>query len=152
MTDEQLKEKIMTLLPGAVFEENKQYLTVTVAPDEFHGLARILKDSADTAFDYLVCLTGVDYGAALGVVYHLESSVHRHFIVLKTRTEDRDQPVLPSVSDIWLGAELHEDEVYDLLGIRFTGHPDLRRLFLWDEWQGYPLRKDYKDEINIIEL
>ena len=85
----------------------------------------------------------------MGVVYHLFSTKYNHGIVLKTRTADRENPHLDSVSDIWKTADFHEREVFDLLGIRFTNHPDLRRLFLDSSW-GYPLRKDYVDDINIV--
>ncbi len=97
----------------------------------------------------MFCLTGVDYGTDLGVIYHLRSSVFEHMVVLKTRTSDRENPVLDSVTDIWQTADFHEREVYDLLGIKFRNHPDLRRLFLDNSW-GFPLRKDYVDDVNIV--
>ncbi len=85
----------------------------------------------------------------LVLVYHLRSTKHDHIIVLKTRTSDRETPIFDSVSDIWKTAEFHEREVFDLLGIKFKNHPDLRRLFLDSSW-GFPLRKDYVDDINIV--
>ncbi|TAE59749.1 MAG: NADH-quinone oxidoreductase subunit C [Bacteroidetes bacterium] len=98
-------------------------------------------------FDYLSCLTGVDQGpgkAFLEVVYHLYSLIHEHAIVLKVRTL-RDSPTpIPSVSAFWRAAEWHEREAWDLLGIPFGGHPDLRRILLPEDWQGHPLRKDYE--------
>ncbi len=98
--------------------------------------------------DFLRSLTGMDWGEeGLGVVYHLEDTNTRENIVVSTRTTNREKPELPSVSDIWKGAEFNEREVYDYYGIRFIGHPDMRRLFLRDDWVGYPLRKDY-DEIG----
>ncbi|MEI6853121.1 MAG: NADH-quinone oxidoreductase subunit C, partial [Bacteroidota bacterium] len=78
-------------------------------------------------------------------------SVHHHSLVLKVRTADRDNPTFDTVSDIWQTAEYHEREIFDLFGIKFNNHPDLRRIFLDEKWEGFPLRKDYKDEINIIE-
>jgi len=84
------------------------------------------------------------------VIYHLESTVHNTVLVLKTKTLSRINPVLPTVCDIWQTAEFHEREVFDLLGIRFKGHPDMRRLFLSEEW-GFPLRKDYVDEVRIVD-
>jgi NADH:ubiquinone oxidoreductase subunit C len=86
------------------------------------------------------------------MVYHLESTDKRHIVVVKAKLEDRVKPELPTVCDIWRTAEMHEREAYDLMGIRFTNHPDLRRLFLTEEWVGYPLRKDYDDPINMIKL
>jgi NADH:ubiquinone oxidoreductase subunit C len=79
----------------------------------------------------------------------MRSTIYNHTVVLKTRISDRENPVLDSVTDIWQTAEFHEREVYDLLGIKFNNHPDLRRLFLDNSW-GFPLRKDYVDDINIV--
>jgi NADH:ubiquinone oxidoreductase subunit C len=84
------------------------------------------------------------------VIYHLESTLYRHMMVLRANTADRENPVLDTVSDIWPTADFHEREVYDLLGVRFANHPDLRRLLLWEGW-GYPLRKDYVDEVRIVD-
>ena len=85
------------------------------------------------------------------VIYHLRSSPHHHSIVLKAQIEDRENPKVDTVSDIWRTAEFHERETYDFFGIVFKDHPDLRRIFLEDDWVGFPLRKDYVDEINIID-
>ena len=86
-----------------------------------------------------------------GEMCHLTSTVHRHMLVVKTRL-DRERPEIQTVSDIWRTAEFHEREAYDLFGVVFTGHPDLRRLFMTDEWKGWPLRKDYEDPVNMIKL
>ena len=152
MDNEQLKELVTGLMPDATFEENKQFLMVTVAPDKLHELLKSLKERPDTNFDYLFCITGVDIQEKLQVVYHLESTIHLHQIVLKTATADREKPVLDSVVDLYRGAELHENEIFDLFGIVFKGHPNLRRMFMPDDWNGYPLRKDYVDDVNIIDL
>ena len=92
----------------------------------------------------------MDWGEELGVVYHLESTALRHSIVIKTQTADRENPVIDSVYDIWATAEFHEREVFDFFGIEFTNHPNLKRLFLTDDWDGFPLRKDYEDNINMV--
>lgn len=134
-------------VPDAEIHEGKQFAEITVPPESLLAAATALKENRDTMCDYLINLTGVDYGTQLGVIYHLGSSKHRQIIVLKTSTHDRDNPVIESVCGIWRTAEFHEREAYDLLGIRFANHPDLRRLFLDDTW-GFPLRKDYVD-INI---
>ena len=97
--------------------------------------------------DFLRSLTGMDWGEeGLGVVYHLEDTNTRENIVVSTRTTNREKPELPSVSDIWKGAEFNEREVYDYYGIRFIGHPDMRRLFMREDWVGYPFRKDNDPE------
>jgi len=152
MDNEALKTWILALVPEAVAEENKQYLTLKIPAEKLHDTAKALKESAETSFDYLFCMTGVDMQPALMVVYHLQSIKHRHVIVLKTETIDRENPELDSVTDLWRGAELHEDEIYDMFGIKFRNHPNLRRMFMPDDWQGYPLRKDYSDAVNIIDL
>ncbi|OFX26292.1 MAG: NADH-quinone oxidoreductase chain 5 [Bacteroidetes bacterium GWA2_31_9] len=151
MTNEQLKEKVLSLYSGAQIAEGKQLLTVTVPAEELYSLAKKLKESDDTAFDYLMCLSGVDYPTNLGVFYHITSTKYNHSIALKTTTADRVNAEVDSVYSLWKSAEYHEREVYDLLGIKFTNHPDLRRMFLDDDWVGHPLRKDYSDPLNIIE-
>lgn len=145
----QLAEFIKSVTPDAEIKDGKQYTEVSVLPSQLHSLARKLKESDKTRFDFLFCLSGVDYGNDLGVVYHLQSTEFRHVVVLKTRTSDRVAPQLDSVTDLWKSADFQEREVFDLLGIRFANHPDLRRLFLEDS-DGFPLRKDYVDEINIV--
>ncbi len=117
---------------------------VRLAPGVLSEACRLLRDDPETAFDCLSCLSGVDYreDGEIEVVYHLYSYRHRHGIVLKARTP-RDGAVLPSVEGVWKAAEWHEREVYDLLGVRFEGHPDLRRVLMPEDWQGHPLRKDY---------
>ena len=152
MDNAALKERILGLVPDAEYQENKQFLTFIIPPVKMHDLAVKLKNEADLAFDFLFCLTGVDMVKFLEVVYHLESTTHYHQIELKVRTEDRENGAVDTVCDIWRTAELLEREVFDLLGIRLNNHPDLRRLFLEDGWVGHPLRKDYVDEVNIVEF
>ena len=101
--------------------------------------------------DYLFCLTGIDTQGKLGVLYHLESTELKHCFVIRVLLDDRINPTIDTVSDLWKTAEYHEREVFDLFGIRFANHPDLRRIFLDDDFAGYPMRKDYSDEINLIE-
>jgi len=152
MDNATLKDRILGMVPGAEFQETKQFLTFVIPAGQMHDLALRLKNDADLAFDYLFCLSGVDYVKYLEVVYHLESTAHKHQLVLKVRTEDRENGAVDTVCDIWRTAELHEREVYDLLGVKFNHHPDLRRFFLEEGWKGHPLRKDYVDEVNIVEL
>ena len=149
MDNKKLEELIKSFNPETEIKQGKHYLEVTVTPASLHSLAQYLCDNEETTFDFLFCLTGVDYGQDLGVVYHLRSTVLNHTIVLKTRVSERKNPLIITVSDIWKTADFHEREVYDLLGIRFANHPDLRRLFLDSSW-GFPLRKDYVDDINIV--
>ena len=149
MTNEELTTYLTGKFPDAEFKQGVQYLAITVPAGTLHTVARLLKDSEELAFDYLFCLSGVDYPEHISVVYHLESTGHKHCIILKVKTDGRQYPNLDTVSDIWPTAEFHESEVFDLLGVRFNNHPDLRRLFLDDEW-GHPLRKDYIDDVHIV--
>lgn len=110
-----------------------------------------LRDNENTYFDFLSCLSGIDYGENLnkfGVVYHLASIPFKSQLTLKVFTEhDRNSEILPSfpsISAVYKTADWHEREAYDLVGINFINHPDLRRILLPDDWEGFPLRKDYK--------
>jgi len=151
MTNEALQNLISSWIPELEFtEEGSQFLNITVQPEQLHQLMTQLKESEETSFDYLFCLTGMDWGKELGVIYHLESTEHRHTVVVKVKTDDRETPTLDTVSNIWHTADFHEREVFDFLGIKFNNHPNMTRLFLTDEWEGYPLRKDYVDEINMV--
>ncbi len=147
-----LQEKILSICPAATFEENAQWPTVNIDSTEWRKLAEQLKNDPELAFDYLFCVTGVDWKTHLTMVYHLSSTIHRHTIVVKAKISDRNNAEIESVYNIWATAELNEREAYDLFGIHFTNHPDLRRLFLTEDWVGYPLRKDYEDPINMIKL
>ena len=131
-------------------EEGSQFLNVTVPKEQLYDICEKLKGTEDLDFDYLFCLTGMDWGKELGVIYHLESISKKHNIVVKVKTEDRETPELDTVSSIWRTAEFHEMEVYDFFGIRFKGHPNMKRLFLTPEWPGFPLRKDYEDTANMV--
>lgn len=151
MKNDELQELIGSWSPNLIFtEEGSQYLNVMVPIEELHAIMVKLKHNDQTSFDYLFCLSGVDWGEELGVVYHLESTDFRHSLVVKTQTADRENPVIDSVYDIWATAEFHEREVFDFFGIKFSNHPNLKRLFLTEDWDGFPLRKDYEDNINMV--
>ena len=149
MENSQLAALAATIAPDAQVVQGKQFVEISLSPADLYSVAEKLKNNSETAMDMLVSVTGLDYGTDLGTVYHLRSTVHNHMIVLKTRVSDRENPEIDSLCALWPAAEFHEREVYDLLGIRFRNHPDLRRLFLDSTW-GYPLRKDYKDDVNIL--
>lgn len=135
-------DKIEKIFPEIVKEESG--LTVYVVPfKQMPQLAEYLYEEKDLQFDTLKSIIGVDWGETLGAVYILESSIHNTSISLKVETSDRENPLLYSVSNIWRSADLNEREIFDFYGIRFIGHPDMRRLFLREDWVGYPLRKDY---------
>ena len=115
-----------------------------VTPTGLHRVAALMKSDSELGFEYLECLTGIDFPKEqqIQLVYHLYSYAHGHRMVLKT-TLDRREPVAPTLSDVWSAANWQERECYDLLGVVFHGHPDLRRLLLPEDWPGHPLRKDW---------
>jgi len=157
MTRGELKNKIISFgidisFPEEVEGEETQFLTLSVNPSKLHELAKQLKEDSDTSFDYMFCQTGIDWLENMEVVYHLRSTSHGHEVVVRAQITDRENPTVDSVYDLWKTADFHEREIFDLLGIKFNNHPDLRRIFLDDDWEGFPLRKDYVDEINIVEL
>lgn len=115
-----------------------------VAPDRIRDAAFFLRDDERLQFDSLMCLTGMDHGGGtLGVVYHLDSTALGHKFVLKVKVPAAD-PRVPSVEAVWKVANWLEREAYDMVGVVFDGHPDLRRILLPDDWDGFPLRKDYQ--------
>jgi NADH-quinone oxidoreductase subunit C/D len=148
-------DHIVARFPGTRVEENGPWPTLVATPEEYRALALFLRDDDRTRFDFLACMTGVDRGGEeLGVVLLLESTTLGHRVFVETSTRERERPVLPTVSDLWETANLNEREVYDYFGIRFAGHPDTRRLFLRNDWKGYPLRKDYdaSEAVNPVPL
>jgi NADH-quinone oxidoreductase subunit C len=105
--------------------------------------AAFLKNTPGLEFDYLSMMTAVDYPEYFEVVYQLISLQHNHGLVVKVRLDDRANPAIASVTGLWRGADLQEREIYDLMGIRFEGHPNQERIVLWDGFAGYPLRKEF---------
>jgi NADH:ubiquinone oxidoreductase subunit C len=152
MDKENLKNRLLAVDPDATEVANCQLPTFTVSAGKLHAMVENLKNGNDTAFDYLFCQTAVDAGKELVVVYHLNSTKFGHDIVLKSAVEGRENPGIDSICDLYRAAEFYEREIFDLFGINFLNHPDMRRIFLDENWKGHPLRKDYVDEINIIEL
>ena len=152
MTNEELKIKITELLPAATFEEGGEWLNINIAPADWLSFTRQLRQNESLYFNYLFCLTCIDWKTHLTMVYHLSSTKHRHNIVVRSKL-DRNNPEIESVSYIWRTAEFHEREVYEMFGVSFLNHPDLRLLILPDGWEGKnPMRKDFEDPINMIKL
>lgn len=117
-------------------------LTVTVKPEEVHGIMKLLRDNQDCRFDYLRCLCGVDHPDSIVVVYHLRSRSTGSNVVVKTKLMKKN-PAVKSVTDLWAGADWHERETAELFGVVFEGHPDPRKLLTKDGFEKYPLRKDF---------
>lgn len=151
MNNEELKLKLSEQFPTATFEEGGEWVNMFLEPDTFLKAAVELKNHPDFQFDYLFCLTCVDWKTHFNMVYHLTSTKHRHAMVLKVKL-DRNKPEIETVCNIWRTAEFHEREVYELFGVNFLNHPDLRKLLLTDDFVGFPLRKDFEDPINMIRL
>ena len=133
--------RIEQRFPSAVTDAAPEAATVDAA--QLTDVCMYLRDDQELRFEFLSSLTAVDRLEYFEVVYHLTSIRLNQMTAIKVRMDDRDNPRLPSVTSVWPGANLQEREAYDLMGIVFEGHPDLRRVFLWDGFAGYPLRKDY---------
>lgn len=145
-----IQEIIGKVCPEAVFEENE--VALAVVPDaKWHTVAETLKKAG---YDWLACVVGEDWGDALGCTYYIKSTSDYSMVSVKVTTTDRENPMLHSVYDVWEIARLEEREVFDFYGIKFINHPDMRRLYLRNDWVGFPLRKDYDEnpEINPIRL
>ncbi len=152
MDNDALQRFISERLAEAELQQGPQFLTVTVPAEKAHSLLKELRYNPNTWFDFLFCLTGIDYPPDhMMVAYHLRSTRWGHHLVVKSRIPTRENPETDTVCNLWPTAEFHEREAYDLLGITFRNHPDLRRLLLTDDWIGHPLRKDYYDPVNMIE-
>lgn len=152
MLNEELKTAISQLLPSAIFDETGEWLNMHVEAGEWLLLAHQLRNDEPLFFDFLFCLTCIDWKTHLTMVYHLTSTKHRHNIVIKAKL-NRDLAEIESVSAIWKTAIFHEREVYEMFGVNFLNHPDLRLLILPDGWEGkMPMRKDFEDPVNMIKL
>jgi len=138
-------EKLLSQFPGLVFKglDAKNVPVLIVQKQDMAAVTAYLKDNAEQKFDYLSCLSGIEEPDKFGVVYHFYSTILNHQVVLKIYT-DKDNPEVPSVSSIWITADWFEREAYDMYGIIFSEHPNLKRILLTDDWEGYPLRKDYQ--------
>jgi NADH-quinone oxidoreductase subunit C len=120
--------------------------TIVVQPGKIVEICRTLRDDHNTGFKYLSMIAGLDFlpqSPRFGLVYNLYSHKHHHRITLKTMLANDAAPAIDSVTKVWSTANWHEREVYDMMGIRFNGHPDLRRILMPGDWVGHPQRKDY---------
>ena len=136
-----IAHRIEQEFPGAVLDAAPE--AATVEAGRLVQVCAFLRDESQLRFEFLSSLTAVDRLEHFEVVYHLTSIRLNQMTALKVRVDDRENPRVPSVCAVWDGANLQEREAYDLMGIVFESHPDMRRVFLWDGFDGYPLRKDY---------
>ena len=133
--------KLEQKFPDSIIESNKDSLLVK--SESLFELISFLKTAPEFEFNYLNTITAVDYSDYFEVVYHLTSMEHNHSLVIKTRCYGRENLVVPSIVSLYEGANPQEREIYDLMGISFEGHPNMKRMLLWDGFHGHPLRKDY---------
>ena len=124
-------------------QTNQNNQELFVSRDILKSVTSLLKNNQDASFNLLTCISGVDYIEYFQVVYHLTSTHHKHSCIIKVNLFGRKDLFCPSVYDLWQGADFQEREIWDLLGIYFEGHPNMKRIFLWDGFEGYPLRRDY---------
>ncbi len=151
MTNEEIKQEVLNRFPATTFDETGEFLNVQAEPADFRSMMESFKKDNAFAFDFMFCLTCVDWKTHFTMVYHLLSRTHRHNIVVKVKLTDIKKPEIETICDMWKTAEFHEREVWDLFGVNFKNHPDMRRLFLDENWPGHPLRKNYVDE-NMISI
>lgn len=149
MNKEKLAEALRYRFGGQEIGESFGFPMLQVEKEQLYHDAHILLSEEPFRFDMLVCETAVDRNDYFELVCHLRSVAEGHEMILKTRVERGEMPVLASLCGLWQAAELFEDEVYDLFGIYFEHHPFLRRIMMDDDFQGYPLRKDF---VNVEEL
>jgi NADH-quinone oxidoreductase subunit C len=141
ISGEELGKKVSEAIQGAVIAGDKGFLLVDST--KIAQVADYLKATAGLEFDYLTVMTAVDYLDYFEIIYRLVSLKNNHSLILKTRVSGRENPVIPSVYNTWRAADYQEREIFDLFGIKFEGHPNLKRLLLWDGFDGHPLRRDY---------
>jgi len=141
LSGEDIAAKLEEQFPSSITESDK--VSLSVKSDVLFDIVSFLKTAEDFAFDYLNNITATDYFDYFEVVYHLTSMEHNHSLTIKTRCDERENPTVPSITSLYKGADFQEREVYDLMGIRFEGHPNLKRILLYDGFQGHPLRKEF---------
>ncbi|MFP4369427.1 MAG: NADH-quinone oxidoreductase subunit C [Candidatus Kapaibacterium sp.] len=147
MNIKEIHDKLKAEFAEAIIElaeEENSDPWINIEPAKVNEICHALRDEDDFHFDYLVNLSGMDYKDNFGVVYHLYSIKHKHRLTLKAKL-DRDEPALPTVENIWKTANWHEREAWDMFGIKFEGHPNMIRILCPYDWEGFPLRKDYKE-------
>lgn len=141
LSGEEVAAKLGQQFPSSIVESEKD--SIVIKNEDLFEIISFLKTAPEFTYNYLSCITAVDYYDYFEVVYFLTSMEHNHSLVIKTRCYGRENLAVPSIVSLYKGADVQEREIYDLLGIRFEGHPNMKRIFLWDGFEGHPLRKDY---------
>lgn len=153
MNIEEVDARLREGVPGGVLELHKGPYSPHLVVDapKIREVSLFLRDDGALRFDYLTHLTGLDCGERLCTVYRVLSLLHKRTVAMRAYVP-RENPVIDTISDIWASAGWFEREAYDLLGIRYRGHADLRRLLLPEDWEGHPLRKDYVDPLRYQDI
>ncbi len=141
LSSAQVAERIEGAVPGAVVEPT--VYGVVVDKERILEVMQLLRDDPDLQMNYLVAETAVDYPEYFEMVYHLVSIPKNHSIVIKARIHNKLEPEITSLISLWKTCNFQEREIFDLMGIRFDGHPEMRRILLWEGFPGHPLRKDF---------
>ncbi len=144
MTSEEILKRLQDQFGEAILgtDDSSEDLTVKVAAGSLLEVSRFCRDDSELSFDLLSLVSGVDWTDRMESVMHLDSTAHKHHLVIKVDC-DRESPRCPSVVEVWNAADWHERETYDMFGIIYEGHPNLVRILCAEDWEGYPLRKDY---------
>jgi NADH-quinone oxidoreductase subunit C len=145
MTFAEIAKKLERLKDRPPVPSPRNADSLEIQPDQICEAAKFLRDDEELAFDFLMCLFAVDFVTHIEIIYTFHSYAKNHQLIMRTRL-DRDAPSIDSISEIYPGANWHEREAFDLFGVHFRNHPDLRRILLPDDWEGYPMRKDYTHE------
>ena len=143
---EELAVKLRQRYPDAVEQLGDSALWVR--PDNILDVVTFLKEEPGLELNYLNAISAVDFVDHFELVYHLTSFEHNHSAVIKARVYGREDPTIPSVVSVWQGADFQEREIWDLMGVRFSGHHNLKRIMLWEGFSGHPLRKDFQDTVE----
>jgi NADH/F420H2 dehydrogenase subunit C len=141
LSGETLAQRLRQQLPDVVITWDDA--SVWLEPESLNDAAAFLKDDAELDFKFLNSISAVDYIEYFELVYHLMSINHQHTAIVRSRVYGREEPTAASVTGIWKGADFQEREIWDLMGVRFSGHPNLKRIMLWEGFDGHPLRKDF---------
>ena len=137
---------IQAAYPDSVEEQTASHLWIK--PDLIADVCRYLKEDPELKLEYLNSISAVDYIDHFELIYLMTSFEHNHSVFLRARVPGRGEPEVPSVIDIWPGADYQEREIWDLMGVRFEGHPNMKRILLWEGFPGHPLRKDFQDAVE----
>jgi len=141
LSGKEIVTKLEQQFPSGIIESNEG--SILVKKEVLYDIISFLKETPDFDFNYLNYITAVDYLDYFELVYQLTSFKHNHSLVIKTRCYGRENVSAPSITGLFMAANPQEREIYDLMGISFDGHPNLKRMFLWEGFEGHPQRKDY---------